>query len=48
MQYRCLTLNVKGINHNTKREHIKLFNQIDIAMLQKTHLTDNVKLKIEN
>ena len=48
-QYRCLTLNVKGINHYIKRKRIMTYlkHRIDIALLQETHLTDaeHVKLK---
>lgn len=49
-QYRCLTLNVKGINHCIKRKRIINYLkqlQIDIALLQETHLNDveHAKLK---
>ena len=43
MQYRCLTLNVKGINHCIKRKRIINYlkqHQIDMALLQETHLND--------
>lgn len=49
MQYRCLTLNVKGINHYIKRKRLINYikqHQIDIAFLQETHLTDKEHVKL--
>lgn len=49
-QYRCLTLNVKGINHCIKRKRIINYlkqHQIDIALLQETHLNDTEHLKLK-
>lgn len=49
-QYRCLTLNVKGIKHCIKRKRIISYlkqHQIDIALLQETHLNDTEHLKLK-
>lgn len=50
LQYRCLTLNVKGINHCIKRKHIINYlkhHQIDIALLQETYLNDTEYAKLK-
>lgn len=50
LHYRCLTLNVKGINHYIKRKHIISHlkqHRIDIALLQETHLTDTEHIKLK-
>lgn len=50
MQYRCLTLNVKGINHCIKRKHVITINylrQHHVALLQETHLTDTEHAKLK-
>lgn len=49
LQYRCLTLNVKGINHCIKRKSVNYLkhHQIDIALLQETHLNDTEHAKLK-
>lgn len=50
IQCRCLTLNVKGINHCIKRRRIisnLKQHQIDIALLQETHLNDTEHAKLK-
>lgn len=50
MGYRCLVWNVRGVNNYVKRKRILSYlkqHNIDIALLQETHLTDKEHVKLK-